>query len=174
MVPQVDTSIAIWIKISPDALIANFLCGSVGSSHIFIPKFRHWIRLISDFCIRFPDHKPYQNSNITTFAESIFNAVTPVQVGVFTCSVYYVRKRDTVQSSEVNDIGKKFVPKQWVSVWFSISVADAIQITLSLFLFTLWIIGRSLVLVLNTVIFKFISGKRSGSQDIVTQLPRWS
>ena len=45
MNPQVDTSILIGVNRSSDASIPIFLCGLAGSSHIWIPKFRHWFGL---------------------------------------------------------------------------------------------------------------------------------
>ena len=96
-----------------------------------IPNFWHWFGFITDFCIIFPNHKPCINSRITTSSELIFNAVIPVQIGKFTCSIYSGRNGSKVHSSEVNDISQKFAPKQWVSEYFSISVDDAHRITLS-------------------------------------------
>ena len=73
--------------------------------------------------------------------------------------------------SEVNYIGRKFAPKQCVSARLSISVADALQITLSRFLCDLIITQQSLVLMLNTVLFPFMPGTISSSQYPVTRFP---
>ena len=173
MSPKVDPSIFIGTNRSYDASIPSFLCRLVGSLHIWIPNFWHWFGFISDFSILFTNHKPCTNSSITTSPESSAKAVKPLHICTFICSDYSGSNRYIVQSSDVNDIGQNCVPKQRESVWLSISVDDAIQITLSLFWCTLWIIGQSLVLILNTVMFSFLSGKRSVSQDIVTRLPRW-
>ena len=77
-----------------------------------------------------------------------------------------------MHSSNLNDIGQKLSPKQWLSALLSISVAGALQITLSWFLCTFLIIRRSPVLMLNTALFKFSSGTRSASQVFVTRFPR--
>ena len=113
--PQVDNFITVGMKRSSDASTPNLLCGSVGSSHIFISNFWNWFGFISDFSIMFPNHKPCLNSSIATSPESSVNKVTPVQIGIFTCSIYYGRNGYTVHSSEVNDIGQKLAPKQWAS-----------------------------------------------------------
>ena len=154
--------------------ITSFLCGSVGSSHIWIPNFRHWFGFISDFSIIFPNHKPFPKSSITTSPESSVKKATPVYIGKFICSAYYGRNGDTLHSSDVNDIGRKLTPKQWVSTWLSISLANALQISLSWFLCTLLIIWRSPILMLNTDHFTFTSGKSSAGQVFVTSIPRWS
>ena len=114
MRPQVDPSIVIGMKRSYEASISNFLFGSVGSSHSFIPNFWHWFGFISDFSILLPNYKPCPNYSITTSPEWSTNAVTPVHIGIFTCSVYYGRNGYTEHSSEVNDIGRNFAPKQCV------------------------------------------------------------
>ena len=77
-----------------------------------------------------------------------------------------------MHSSNVNDTGKIVVPKKWVSKWFSISLTDALQITLSWFLCNLLIIQWSLVLMLKTVLVPFQSGKGYVSQDLVMSYPR--
>ena len=172
MIPWVDTSIAIGMKRSSEASIPNFLCGSVGSLHIYIPNFRRLFGFISDFYILFTNNKPFRNSSITKSPESSSNAATLVQIVIFTCSVCYGNNGDTIYSSEVNNIGKRLDLKQWVSAWFTISVDDAFQINLSWFLWTLLITRRLLVLMLNTIIFSFTSGKSSVSQDLATRFPR--
>ena len=129
--PQVCPSIAIGIKRSSDASMPKFLCESVDSSHICIPNSWHWYGFFIDFSILFPNHKPYPNYIITTSPISRVNILTPVYIGIFTCSKYSGNNGDTVQSSEVNYIVVKFPPKQWASAWFSISFADALQIALS-------------------------------------------
>ena len=53
MIPKVYPSIEIGMKRSSGASIANFLCGSVGSSHICIPNFWHWFGFINDFLFCF-------------------------------------------------------------------------------------------------------------------------
>ena len=50
-----------------------------------------------------------------------------MQICIFTCSEYSESKGDTMYSSNMNNIGKMFVPKKWVSVWLYISVASAQQ-----------------------------------------------
>ena len=172
--PQVDPSIVIGMNRSSDDSIPIFLCGSVGLSHIWFPNFRHWFGFISDFSILFPNHKPCPNSSINTSPESGVKAVTPVHIGTFICSAYSGRNGDTVHSSKVNYNGQKLDPEQWVSAWLSISVADALQITLSWLLCILLIIRRSPVLMLNTALFTFSSGTRSASQVFVTRFPRLS
>ena len=136
------------------------------------PKLSALVGFISYFSILFPNNKPWPNSSITTSPESSVKVLTPVQIGIFTCSIYYGSNGDTLHSSKVNDIGQKFSPKQWLSELLSISVADSLQITLSFFLFTLLINRRSLVLMFNTVIFTFSSGTICASYDIVTRFPR--
>ena len=138
------------------------------------PKLWYWFGFISIFSILFPNHKPCPNSSIATSTESSFKAVTPVHIGTFVCFAYSGWNGDTVHSSKVNDIGQELAPKQWVSAWFSISVANALQITLSWFVCTLIIIWHSPVLMLNTTLFKFSLGTRSASQVFVTRFPRWS
>ena len=115
MSPQVDSFISIGTKRSSDTSISSFLCGPFGSSHICIPNFWNWFGFISDFSILLLNHKPLPNFSIITSPESSVNAVTPVHIGIFNCSVYYWRNGDTVHSSKVNDIGQKSNPKQWVS-----------------------------------------------------------
>ena len=138
------------------------------------PKILALVWVYQWFSILFPNHKPCPNSSITTSPESSVKAVAPVHIGTFICSAYSGINGDTVQSSEVNDIGWNLDPKQWVSAWLSISVADALQITLYWFLCTLLIIRRLPVLVLNTSLFKFPSGIMSAIQVFVTRFHRWS
>ena len=109
MIPQVDTSIAVGMKRSSNASITNFLCRSVDSSHICIPKCWHWFGFIIDFYIIFLNHKPFPKSSIDNSPESSVNEVTPVSIGVFTCFVYSRRNGGTVHYSEANDIGIKFI-----------------------------------------------------------------
>ena len=156
------------------ASIPSFLFGSVGSSHIWIPNFWHWFGCISNFSMLFPNHKPFPNSSITTSPESSVKSVTPVHIGRFIYSAYSGRNGDTVHSSEVNDIGQKLAPKQWVSAWLSISVPNALLITLSWFLCTLLIIWRPPVFMLNMALFTFSSGTSSDIQVFVTRFPNWS
>ena len=111
MIPQFDLSDAIWMNRYSDASIPNFLCGSVGSSHIFISNFLRWFGFISDFSILFTNHKPYPNSSIITSPESSVNALTPVHIVIFTCSVYSESNGDIVHSFKVNYIGRKLDPK---------------------------------------------------------------
>ena len=139
MIPQFYYLITIRINRSSDTSTPNFMGGSVGSIHICIPKFWHWFEFISDFSILFPNHKPCPNSSISTSAESSVNGLTTVQIVVLTCSLYSGSNGDTFPSSEVNDICQKFAPKQWIPALLSISVVDALQITLSWFLCTLLI-----------------------------------
>ena len=131
MSPQVDTSVSIGIKRSVYASITSFLCGSAGSSPIFIPKCCHGFGLTSDFSMQLPNHRPCQKSRIMNSPESSGKIVTSLQICMFTCSKYSRRKRYTVHSSNVNDIGRMFLPKQLVSTWLYISVAGYLQITLS-------------------------------------------
>ena len=49
MSPKLYPSADIGIKRSSDASITNFLCGSVRSLHIFIPRFWHWVGLVIGF-----------------------------------------------------------------------------------------------------------------------------
>ena len=126
--PQVDPFIVIGMNRYSDASIPS---GSVGLSNILIPNFWQWLGFISYFSIIFPKHKPCPNSSINTSPESCVKAVTPVHKAKFICSAYYERNGDTVQSSEVNDVGLKLAPKQWVSARLFISVTDALKITLS-------------------------------------------
>ena len=172
--PLVDPSVFIRKNRSSDASIPSFLCGSVGSSHIWIPNFWHWFGFISDFYILFTNHKPCKNSSITTSPEPSVKSVTTVHIGKLICSAYSRRNGDTMHFSEVNNIGKNLAPKKWLSVWFFISVANFLQITLSWFLCTLLNIWRSDVLMLNTTLFTFSSGTRSDSQVIVTRFHWWS
>ena len=130
-IPQVDPSIVIGMNRSSYDSIISFIYGLVRSSHLWIPNFWHWFGFISDFSIIFPKHKSFPNSSVTTSPESIFKEVTPVHIGTFICSTYHGRNGYTVRSSEVNNIGWKLAPKQRVSAWLSISVADSLQITLS-------------------------------------------
>ena len=173
MIPQVDNSIVIGVKRYYDASIPNFFFGSVSSLHICIPHFWHWFGFISSFSLISQNHKPCPNSSIITSPGFSGNEVTPVQIGILTWSVYYEMNGDTLRSSKMSDIDQKFYPKQWVSSWFSIPVADALQITFSWFLCNLLITPRSLVLILNSVIFSFSSGTSSASQDFETHFPRW-
>ena len=131
MIPQFDPYVEICMKRSSYESISNFLCGSVGSSHICIPNFQHWFGFIGNFSILFPNHKPFPNPIISTSLESSSNALIPVQICIFTCFVYYGRNGDTVHSSKVNDIGRNFAPKSWVAAWLPVSGAGAIQISLS-------------------------------------------
>ena len=140
MIPQDDPYIAIGVKRSSDASILNFLFGSVESSYIFIPNFRHCFGFISYFSILFPNYKPCPNSSINTSSESSSNVVTSVHIFIFNFSIYYGRNGEIVHSSEINYIGIKFSPKKWVSAWLSISVYYSLQITWSLFLINLLII----------------------------------
>ena len=55
------------------------------------------------------------NSIITASPESSVKSVTPVHRGTFICYAYSGRNGYTVHSSEVNDIGIKLAPKQWIS-----------------------------------------------------------
>ena len=158
---------------SSDDSIISFLCGSVGSLHFWIPNCWHWLGFISEFSILFPNQKPSPNSSIPASIESNVKAVTPVYIGTLIYSAYYGSTGDILHSSEVNDIVLKLDPKQWVSALLSISVANSLQITLSWYLFTLLIIRRSPVLMLNTSLFKFSSGTRSASQVFVTKFLMW-
>ena len=94
MRPHLYPSVAIGMKRCSDAPITNFLCGSVGSSHMCIPKFWHWFRFISIFPILFTKYKPSPKHSIITWPESIVNAVTPEQIGIFTYFVYSGRNVD--------------------------------------------------------------------------------
>ena len=163
LIPQVNPYINIGTDRYYDTSITRFLCGLVGSSHIWIPNFQHWFGFISDFSVLFPNHKPCTKSSITTPTESSVKKVTPVHISTLICYAYSKRNGDKVKPSKVNDIGRKLAPKQWVSEWFSISGADALQITLSWFLCTLLIIRRSPVLMLHTALFLFSSGIMSAS-----------
>ena len=173
-IPQVDPSIIIGVYRSFDASIPSFLCGSVYSSHIWIPNFWHSFGFISDFPILFPNHKTFPNSIIITSSESRVKAVTPVHIGTFIYSAYSGRNGDTVNSSKVKDIGRDLAPKQYVSAWLSISVADALQIILSWFFYFLLIIQQSPISMLNTALFIFPSSTTFVSQVFVTRFPRWS
>ena len=165
--PTSLSSIFIGINRTSDVSIPIFLCGSVRSSHIWNPNFQHLFGFISDFSILFTNDKPCTKSSIATSPESSVNTVTHVFIGTFICSIYSVRNVDTVQSSKVNDIVQKMSQKQWVSAWLSISVAYAIQITLSLLLCTSLIIQWFPVLMLNTFLSISSSVTRSASQVFV-------
>ena len=80
MTPQVDTLISIGTKRSSEYSIPNYLCGSVGSSHICIPNFWHWFEFTGKFSILFPNHKSYPNSSMPTSTESSVNTVTQVHI----------------------------------------------------------------------------------------------
>ena len=69
MRPQVDPPIDIGMKRFSNSSIPNFLCGSFGPFHIYIPYFWHRFGFISDFPILFPNHKPFPNSSINTSPE---------------------------------------------------------------------------------------------------------
>ena len=125
------------------------------------------------FYILFPNHKPFPKSSITIITESSVKEVTPVHIGTFICSAYYGRDGDKVHSSKVNDNGRKLAPKQWVSAWLSISVANDLQISLSLFLCTLLMIWWPLVLMLNKSLFTYLPGSMYGSQYLVISFLRW-
>ena len=100
-------SITIGIKRFSDASIPKLLCESVGSSHICIPNFWHWFGFISDFFHSFSKPKPSLNYIITTSPKSRVNVVTPLNIGIFTCSLYSRKNGDTVQYSKVKYIGLK-------------------------------------------------------------------
>ena len=170
--PQVCPYTVIRMKSYYDVSIPRFLCGSIGSLHILTPKFWHWFWFYQWFFILFTNHKPCPNYIITTYSESSINTVTHVNLGPLICSAYSGRNWYTVHSSKDNDIGLNLAPKQWVLSWFSISVVNDLQINLSWFLYTLLITQRSPVLMLNTALFKYFSGKRSDSQYFVTRFPR--
>ena len=112
MSPQFDPSIGNGMKRYYEASITNFLCGSVGSSHICIPNFWHWFGFISDFFILFTNHKSCPKSSIISSPESSANTVTLAQIGILSCSVYSGMNGDTVHSSKVNDTGRNFSPKK--------------------------------------------------------------
>ena len=88
IIQKFDPSIVIGMNRSSYASITNLLCGSVGSSHFCILDFWHWFGFISDFSILFTNHKPLPNYSINSSPESSVNKVTPVQIGISTCSVY--------------------------------------------------------------------------------------
>ena len=121
--PHVYTTVDIGIWVLKSASIPSDLCLLVGSSHIGIPKYWHWLGFIKVFSILFPNHKPWKN----TSSESIVYEVAPVHIGIFTCSQYSAWKGATVLSSYVNDIGPMFHPKQCAPVWLSISVEHIFQ-----------------------------------------------
>ena len=124
------------------------------------PKFLSMIRVYQIFSVLFPNHKPFPKLSINTSPESSLIAVTLLKIVILNCYVYYGRNGYTVHSSKVNDIGRKFDQKQWVSEWFSISVTYSLQITLFWFLCTLLIIQWLLVLILNADLFQFPSWTR--------------
>ena len=82
MGPQVDPPIDIGTKRLYDASITNFLCCSVRSCHISIPKLWHWFGFISDFPTLLQNHKPCPKYIITTFPELSANSVTTVQIDI--------------------------------------------------------------------------------------------
>ena len=90
MIQQVHISIATGMKRYSDTSIPNFLCLSVDSLHICIPKFLHWFGFISDFSILFPNHKPLPKPSINTSPEFSVNSVTSVQIGIFTFLYFMV------------------------------------------------------------------------------------
>ncbi len=49
----------------------SFRCWSVGSSHMEIPKNRHWLGFINECSIRSPNHRPWPNSRMHHFWCSI-------------------------------------------------------------------------------------------------------
>ena len=99
------------------------------------PKLSALVWVCQWFSILFINHKPCPNSIITTSPELSVKEVTPVHIRTLICSACSGRNGYTFQSSKVNDISLKLAPKQWIPAWFSISVADVLQITLSWFLY---------------------------------------
>ena len=162
------------MKRSSDASIPSFLCGAAGLLHIWIPNFLRWFGFISYFSILFLNHKPFSNSSISNSPKSSVKAVTRVNIGKFIYYTYSGSNGGIVTSSKVNAIVQKFAPKQWVSAGFSISVVNALQITLSWFLCTLLIIRWLPVLMLDTTLFKIYLGMRSTSKVFVMRFFRWS
>ena len=69
IIPKFDPYIVIGMSRSYDASIPSFLRELVRSSHIWIQKFWHWFRFISDVSTLFPNHKSCPNSSITTSHE---------------------------------------------------------------------------------------------------------
>ena len=63
-----------------------------------------------------PNYKPWPNISIMTSSDYMLYDVSPVHIVIFTCSEYSARKGATVHSSDVNYIGRMFLPKQCVSV----------------------------------------------------------
>ena len=122
MIPKLYPPIAIGMKLSSENSITNFLCGSVGSLNICIPKFRHWFGFISDFTILFTNHRLFPNSSITNYPKLSSNSVPPMKIGIFTCSLYYRRNGDKLHSSKVNDISQNPPPtKMGISMIFHFS-----------------------------------------------------
>ena len=80
-----------------------------------MPKDWHLLWFIKDLSILFPNHKTWPNINIITSPNSIVYEFDPVNIGIFTCSEYSARKGATVPSSDVNYIGRMFLPKKCVS-----------------------------------------------------------
>ena len=50
-----------------------------------------------------------------TSPDSIINEVAPVHIGIFIASEYFNSKGATVHYSDFNDLGRMFLPKQFVS-----------------------------------------------------------
>ena len=66
---------------------------------------------IKVFSVLLPSHKTCPNISIINSPDYIVYVVVPVHTGIFTCSEYSARKVATVHSSDVNDIGRIFLPK---------------------------------------------------------------
>ena len=101
--PQVDSYMSIGMKRFFEASITNFLCGSVGSLHIFIPIFWHWSRFISEFPILFPNYKSFPKYSNNTSLEYSVNIVTPVNIIMLICYLCSGSNGDILHSSEVNE-----------------------------------------------------------------------
>ena len=132
--PHMDSTINIGIWVLKSASIPSGLCWLVGSSHICIPKFWHWLVFIKVLSILFPNRKHCPNIIIINSLDSILYEVAPIHIGIFTCSEYSAGKGATVHSSDVNDSGRIFLPTTFVSALLSISVEHSSQWIFSYFL----------------------------------------
>ena len=95
---------------------------SAGLPHTGIPQDLHWLGFINHLSMQFSNHKPFPKTKITVSPISKVYAVSEENIRIIICSGYSSKNGDTVHCRFVKMIGRKLLPKQWVSPWLIISV----------------------------------------------------
>ena len=101
------------------------LWGSVESLQSKIPYEWYWLGLIIDLSILSPNQSPFPNTNMYTLPVWLIHMVAAIHISKLSVAVYLKRKGETEHIKSDQFSGLKFLRKQCVSAWLSISVLSA-------------------------------------------------